>query len=84
MGKSWDTSILPDNIFDSNGEVVFQCIRQIGGHMLCEILKIQFIDSTRILMEFLDVFDIFKSNSLEINDLCDQVCFKTEKGDYIV
>jgi hypothetical protein len=84
MDNRCDTSVLPDNISDLNGEVFFQCIRQTGGHVLCEILKIQFIDSTRILMESPDVFDIFKYNSLEMNDLRDQVCFETEKGDYIV
>jgi hypothetical protein len=60
-------SVLSDNSFDLNGEVFFQCIRHIGGHMLCDILKIQLIDSTRILMETPDVFDIFKYNSSEIN-----------------
>jgi hypothetical protein len=31
-------------------------------------------------MESPDVFDILKYNSLEINHLRDQVCFKTEDG----
>jgi hypothetical protein len=34
---------------------------KIGGHLLCEILKIQFIDSTRILVKSPDVFDIFSN-----------------------
>jgi hypothetical protein len=83
MDNRCDTSVLPENIFDLNGEVFFQCIRHTGGHMLCEALKIQFIDSTRILMETPDVFDIFKYKSSEINVLRDRVYCKTEKGDYI-
>ena len=84
MDNSCDTSVLPNDIFDLNGEEFFTCVRKIGGQMLCEILKIQFIDSTRTLMESPDVFDIFKYNSLEINHLRDQVCFKTENGHYIL
>ena len=84
MDNKCDASVLPNDIFDLNGEDFFTCVRKIGGQMLCEILKIQFIDSTRTLMESPDVFDIFKYNSLEINHLRDQVCFRTENGHYIL
>jgi len=79
-----DTSVLPNNIFSLKGDVFYECIQQLVGEMLCEILKIQLIDSAQALMDCDDLFNIFQYNSPEINCLRDKACFKTVNGDYIV
>ncbi|UJR18384.1 hypothetical protein I4U23_005288 [Adineta vaga] len=84
MNDQYKITLLPDNIFCLKGDEFFRCISQLSGEILCEVLKIQLIDSADAFLNTSNVFDIFRFNSSEINSLRNQVCFKTENGDYII
>jgi hypothetical protein len=84
MNDKGDTSMLLNNIFSLKGDEFFNCICQLSGEILCEILKIQFIDSAETLLNSSNLFNIFQYNSPEINGLRNKVCFKMDNGDYIV
>ncbi len=84
MNNHYDPTIIPDNLLNLKGDEFFKCIKQLGGEMLCEILKIQLIDSTEAFVNSNNLFDIFQYNSPEINCLRDKIYFRTENGDYIL
>ena len=84
MNSNGDTSILPNNVFHLKGDEFFRLIRNIAGETVCEILQIQLIDSTQLLLNTPDLFDIFKYDSIETNHLRNKACFKTANGDYIL
>ena len=84
MNSNGDTSILPNNVFHLKGDEFFRLIRNIAGETVCEILQIQLIDSTQLLLNTPDLFDIFKYHSIETNHLRNKACFKTANGDYIL
>lgn len=84
MYNNYDQTIVPNNVLSLKGDDFYKFIKQLGGEMLCEILKIQLIDSTETLMNSNNLFDIFQYNSPEIDCLRDKIYFKTENGSYIL
>ena len=79
-----DTPVLPDDIFAMNGQDFFNVIRSLVGEVTCDILQIQMIDSANNLLNTNDVFDIFKYDSEEIDDIKTKACFKMRNGEYII
>ena len=77
-------SVLPDNVLMLKGEQFFDWIRTTVSQTLSEVFKIQLIDSTQVLMNCADPFDVFKYDSPDVNHLREKVYFKTNNGDYIL
>jgi len=84
MNNHYDATSIPNNVLSLKGDDFFNFIKQLGGEMLCELLKIQLIDSTEVFVNSNNLFDIFQYSSPEINCLRDKIHFKTENGDYII
>lgn len=84
MSSYHDPSIIPNNILTLRGDAFFKCVKQLSGEAICDLLKIQLIDSTETFMNTDDLFGIFQYNSSEINCLRDKIYFKTENDDYIL
>ncbi|CAF1460343.1 unnamed protein product [Rotaria sp. Silwood1] len=80
----YDVSVLPDNILTLKGEEFFRVVRSLVGEVVCNILEIQLIDSAQNLLNTTDVFEIFKYDSEEINDIKTRSCFKMRNGEYII
>ena len=84
MSNTASLPVLPDDVLELNGEQFFKWIQKTVGETVTEILRIQLINSTRVLMDCADPFDVFKYDSPEINYLREKVYFKTNNGDYIM
>ena len=84
MDDTASCSVLPANVLELRGEPFFEWIQKTFSETLSEVFKIQLIDSTLVLMNCLDPFDVFKYNSPDVNRLRDKVYFKTNNGDYIL
>ncbi|CAF1621495.1 unnamed protein product [Rotaria sordida] len=80
----YDVSVLPDNIFTLKGEEFFHAIRSLVGEVICNILQIQMIDSAQNFLNTVDVFEIFKYDSEEIDNIKTKSCFKMRNGEYII
>ena len=80
----YDTSILPDNIFTLKSEEFFRVIRSLVGEIVCNILQIQLIDSAENFLNTIDIFEIFKYDSEEIDEIKVKSCFKMRNGDYVI
>ncbi|CAF2998450.1 unnamed protein product [Rotaria sp. Silwood2] len=81
---SLDTSLLPNNIFSLKNDEFFQIIKSLVGEGLCEILKIQSINSAENLIATDDIFDVFKYDSEELIDIKNKHFFKLQNGQYLV
>ena len=84
MSIHYDPSIIPSNILTLRGDEFFKCIKQLSGEVICDLLKIQLIDSTEVLINTDDLFEIFQYNSPEINCLRDKIYFKADDDGYIL
>jgi hypothetical protein len=84
MSNHYDPSVIPNNILTLRGDEFFKCVKQLGGEVICDLLKIQLINSTETFMNTNDLFEIFQYNSPEINCLRDKIYFKTENDGYIL
>lgn len=67
MSSYYDPSLIPNNILSLKGDEFFECIKQLSGEVVCDLLKIQLIDSAEAFMITNDLFEIFRYNSPEIN-----------------
>lgn len=79
-----DTTVIRDNFLNLRGDDFFSYVQQLSGETVCEILKIQSIDSVETLINCADLLDIFRYNSPEINCLRNKIYFKTYNGNYIL
>jgi len=79
-----DTSVLPDDIFSLKGESFFHIVRSLVGEVISDILEIQLIDSAENLLHTNDIFDIFKYDSEDLEEIKLKSCFKMRNGEYIV
>ena len=84
MNTYHDPSIIPNNILSLKGDAFFKCVTQLSGEAICDLLKIQLIDSTETFMNTDDLLGIFQYNSSEINSLRDKIYFKTDNDGYIL
>ena len=84
MSNTASLPVLPDNVLELKGEQFFEWIHETVGEALTAILKIQLIDSTQVLINCADPFDVFKYDSPDINRLRGKVYFKTSNGGYIM
>ncbi|CAF4198505.1 unnamed protein product [Rotaria magnacalcarata] len=84
METNWDASILPNDVFILKDNEFFECIKHVAGDIVCEILKIQMIDSAQVLINSDDLLSFLQHNSPEINFFRDKVCFKTENGSFLI
>ncbi|CAM4822591.1 unnamed protein product [Rotaria magnacalcarata] len=79
MNNHYDATTIPNNVLSLKDDEFFKFIKQLGGEILCELLKIQLIDSTKVFVNSNNLFDIFQYSSPEINCLRDKMHFRTEK-----
>ncbi|CAF4284302.1 unnamed protein product, partial [Adineta steineri] len=79
-----DTSRLPENVLELEGEEFYRFTKSISGVLLTEVLKVQNIDSVFIFLQTKDIFEIFKYNSITLRDLKLKIGFDVEDGEFQV
>ncbi|CAF4284482.1 unnamed protein product, partial [Adineta steineri] len=79
-----DTSRLPENVLELEGEDFYRFTKSISGALLTEVLKVQNIDSVFIFLQTKDIFEIFKYNSITLRDLKLKIGFDVEDGEFQV
>ncbi|CAF1650247.1 unnamed protein product, partial [Adineta steineri] len=79
-----DTSRLPENVLELEGEDFYRFTKSISGALLTEVLKVQNIDSVFIFLQTKDIFEIFKYNSITLRDLKSKIGFDVEDGEFQV
>ncbi|CAF1524742.1 unnamed protein product [Adineta ricciae] len=79
-----DLSPFVDIISSLSGDAFYDFVKQFVGADEAEILKIQQIKNTRILLRVPDVFSFFAIKNSAINDLKERACFVNEDMQYVV
>ena len=59
-------------------------MQNVASEILCEIFETQLIDYTQTLLSIPNLCEIFKYDSVEMNHVRNETCFKTQKGDDIL
>ncbi|CAF1561894.1 unnamed protein product [Didymodactylos carnosus] len=80
----FDTSRLPNHVFILKNADFFRFVQSLAGEGLCDLLRIQSINSTEILMSTDDVFDVFKLDSPQFDEMKEKHFFKLRNGQYVV
>ncbi|CAF1092861.1 unnamed protein product [Didymodactylos carnosus] len=80
----YDVSLVPDNVFTLDGNDFYQLVQSLAGETVCEILRIQSINSTRSFLNTDDVLEIFKYDSPDLIGIKNKSCHKMTNGHYII
>ncbi|CAF0773297.1 unnamed protein product [Didymodactylos carnosus] len=80
----YDVSLVPDNVFTLDGNDFYQLVQSLVGETVCEILRIQSINSTRSFLNTDDVLEIFKYDSPDLISIKNKSCHKMTNGHYII
>lgn len=75
---------LPNNIFTCVDDDFYSFVKLFVGETVCNILRIQLINSARKLLNINNVFEFFQLESEETDVLKAECCFKLKNGQYIV
>ncbi|CAF4358180.1 unnamed protein product [Rotaria sp. Silwood2] len=65
-------------------EKFFNLIRNLGGEVVTELLKVQCINSTRTLLRMTDVYSFLELDCHEINDFKKKVTFNLANGTTVI
>lgn len=84
INRFLDTSQLPSDIFMLRNDAFFRFIHSLVGEGLCDLLRIQLINSAEILLSTADVFDIFKYDSPQLDQLKEKYFFKLRNGQFTI
>jgi hypothetical protein len=81
---NFDTSVLPDDMFTLKGEEFYRVVRSLVGEVISDILEIQLINSAENFLHTSNVFDVFKYDSEDIDEIKLKSCFKMRNGEYTI
>ncbi|CAF1350578.1 unnamed protein product [Rotaria sordida] len=80
----YNLSISPNNVLTLKGDEFYKFVQSVaGGGPLYDILKIQSINSTQLLLDTDDIFEIFKYDSPDLIEIKSKSYFKIS-GEYVV
>jgi hypothetical protein len=81
-----DTTILPDNIFSLSNDEFFVVVQKLAGDSIVEMLKLQYINSTKSLLRTENVFNVFSiaCNDSHLLNIKKKVGFQLDDGTFVV
>ena len=79
-----NTSLLPDDIFSYTDTKFYDVVKRIVGESAADLLEIQSIRSTDLLLQIPDVFAILNIKCSALNSLKEKICLRTDDDLYIV
>ena len=82
--RTYDLSVLPDDVLTYCEDKFFQLINTLVGNDIVEILKIQSINSTQSFINTKDPLTIFQLDCPDLLSIKERLCFKLSNGNFVI
>jgi hypothetical protein len=79
-----DTSVLPSDILSLQGYDFFKVVERLTSETVVDLIRIQAIRNVRVFMLVPDITAVLKIDSVELDLIKSQVCFRLKNNNYIV
>jgi len=85
MNNFWtDTSVLPSDILSLEGYDFFKVVDRLTSDTVVDLIRIQAIRNVRVFMLVPDITAVLKIDSVELDLIKSQVCFRLKNNNYLV